>query len=144
MKHRKTTQSELPQSGGAASWKRTLKKWVQFFLNPRLILCFGMAWMVTNGWCYVFMFLGTWWKLSWMLAVGTAYAGFLWFPFTPEKLVTLAIAIWLLKRLFPQDEKTLKLLHEERQKLHDAIARRRAKKRGENAAAESAQPDRRA
>ena len=103
-----------------------------------------MAWMVTNGWCYVFMFLGTWWKLSWMLAVGTAYAGFLWFPFTPEKLVTLAIAIWLLKRLFPQDEKTLKLLHEEKQKLHDAIARRRAKKRGENAAAESAQPDRRA
>ena len=107
------------------TWKKTFKRWVQFFLNPRLLLCFGIAWMLTNGWCYVFILLGTWLSVGWMLAVGTAWAGILWLPFTPEKIITLIIAIFLLRLLFPGDEKTLKLLHEEKQKLHEAWQRRR-------------------
>ncbi len=107
------------------TWKKTFKRWVQFFLNPRLLLCFGIAWMLTNGWCYVFILLGTWLSVGWMLAVGTAWAGILWLPFTPEKIITLIIAIFLLRLLFPGDEKTLQLLHEEKQKLHEAWQRRR-------------------
>lgn len=111
------------------TWKKTLRRWVQFFLNPRLLLCFGLAWMITNGWCYVFILLGTWLGISWMLVVGSAWAGLLWLPGTPEKLVTLLIAIFLLRLLFPGDEKTLKLLHEERQKLHRLWRRQREKAR---------------
>lgn len=104
--------------GNNRTWKKTLRRWVQFFLNPRLLLCFGIAWMITNGWCYAFILLGTWLSVGWMLAVGTAWAGVLWLPFTPEKIVTLIIAIFLLRLLFPSDEKTLALLREEKQKLH--------------------------
>ena len=104
--------------GNNRTWKKTLRRWVRFFLNPRLLLCFGIAWMITNGWCYVFILLGTWLNIGWMLAVGTAWAGVLWLPFTPEKLITLIIAIFLLRLLFPGDEKTLALLHEEKQKLY--------------------------
>ena len=111
--------------GNNQTWKKTFKRWVQFFLNPRLLLCFGIAWMLTNGWCYVFILLGTWLSVGWMLAVGTAWAGILWLPFTPEKIITLIIAIFLLRLLFPGDEKTLKLLHEEKQKLHETWQRRR-------------------
>lgn len=111
--------------GNNRTWKKTLRRWVQFFLNPRPLLCFGIAWMITNGWCYVFILLGTWLGIGWMLAVGTAWAGILWLPFTPEKVVTLIIAIFLLRRIFPGDEKTLKLLHEEKQKLQAAWRRRR-------------------
>lgn len=90
--------------------KDFLKKWVQFFLNPRLLLCVFMAWMITNGWSYVFISLGVFMDITWMTVVGTAYAGFLWIPFTPEKIITAIIAIFLLKLLFPQDKKTLRVL----------------------------------
>ena len=120
--------------GNNRTWKKTLRRWVQFFLNPRLLLCFGIAWMITNGWCYVFILLGTWLDVGWMLAVGTAWAGILWLPFTPEKVVTLIIAIFLLRLIFPGDEKTLKLLHEEKQKLQAAWRgrRKRPRRRREN------------
>lgn len=110
-------------------WRQTLRRWVGFFLNPRLLLCFGIAWMITNGWCYVFILLGTWLRTGWMLAAGTAWAGVLWLPFTPEKIVTLIIAMFLLRWLFPGDEKTLKLLREEKQKLADAWRAHREKRR---------------
>ena len=114
--------------GNNRTWKKTLWRWVRFFLNPRLLLCFGIAWMITNGWCYVFILLGTWLNIGWMLAVGTAWAGVLWLPFTPEKLITLIIAIFLLRLLFPGDEKTLALLHEEKQKLYAKWRARRQKR----------------
>ena len=92
---------------------KSIKKILAFIFNPRLLLCFGMAWIITNGWSYIFAFLGPLLKLEWMTAAGLAYMGFLWLPFTPEKLVTLAIAIFLLKLLFPNDKKTLSVLDEQ-------------------------------
>lgn len=111
------------------SWKATIKRWTWFFLNPRLLLCFGIAWMITNGWCYLFILLGTLMDVRWMVAAGTTWAGLLWLPFTPEKIVTLILAMLLLKWLFPSDEKTLKLLHEEKQKLLAAWHRQKEKRR---------------
>ena len=35
---------------------------------------------------------------------------FLWLPVTPEKLITIPIAIFFLRWLFPKDEKTLLLI----------------------------------
>ena len=49
-------------------------------------------------------------KINWMRIVGAAYMGFLWLPFTPEKLVTMLIAIFMLRILYPKDERTLGVL----------------------------------
>lgn len=107
---------------------KIIKKTVQFILNPRLLLCFGIGWMITNGWAYILMSLGTYFGIGWMIGVSGAYLAFLWFPFSPEKLVTVAIAIALLRWLFPNDQKTLQVLRDMRKKLKDAIAKRKENK----------------
>lgn len=116
--------------------KNVLKKTVLFIANPRLLLCFGLGWMITNGWSYILMALGTWFQIGWMMAVAGAYLAFLWLPISPEKIVTVAIAMWLLKVLFPNDEKTLGVLKNMYAKVKAALtvqkdqrkARREAKK----------------
>jgi hypothetical protein len=90
--------------------RRALKTFVRFLFNPHLLLCFGIAWMITNGWGYVAVILGGILDLHWLQMLGGAYLGLLWLPFTPEKVVTLLITIFLLRRLFPKDEKTLGVL----------------------------------
>ncbi|MBR0442711.1 MAG: hypothetical protein IIX15_00060 [Clostridia bacterium] len=94
--------------------KDVVKKFFRLVFNPRFLLCFGIAWIVTNGWSYVLFAVGTLCASGWMMAVAGAYMAFLWFPFTPEKLLTLALAILLLRWLFPHDEKTLGVLREMR------------------------------
>ena len=89
---------------------KKIKRILQFLLNPKLLICLLIAWMITNGWSYVFLFLGTYFKIGWMLKISGAYLAFLWLPFTPEKIVTIAIAITLLRFLFPEDKKTLAVL----------------------------------
>lgn len=108
--------------------KAWLKKTVQFILNPRLLLCFGIGWMITNGWSYVLMGLGTWLNIPWMIGVSGAHLAFLWFPFSPEKLLTVAIAIFLLRWLFPDDQKTLAVLIEMKEKVKAAVKKRKEKK----------------
>lgn len=96
--------------------KHFLKILVQFILNPRLLLCFGIAWMITNGWSYILFGLGTYFEIGWMVAVGGTYLALLWLPATPEKIITFAIAIFLLRWLFPNDTKTLGILKKLRNK----------------------------
>lgn len=112
---------------------RMCKKILQFCLNPRLLLCFGLAWFITNGWCYVFAAVGAYFGITWMTVVGSAWAALLWFPFTPEKIVTLVIAIFLLRLLFPRDKKTLLVLRMEqkkiRKKMREVNEKRKAKRR---------------
>ena len=105
--------------------KEKLKIIVEFVANPRLVFCFGIAWMITNGWSYVMLGLGTFFQVGWMIAVSSAYLAFLWVPFTPEKIVTTIIAIFLLRWLFPRDEKTLGMLL----KLRDSLRQKRQEKK---------------
>ena len=107
--------------------KLWLKKAVLFLLNPRLLFCFGIAWIFTNGWSYILFGLGTYFGIGWMVAVSSAYLAFLWFPFSPEKLATLAIAILLLKWLFPKDQKTLAVLRQMKAKVKEAFQNRKKK-----------------
>lgn len=86
------------------------KEILRFFLNPRLLLCIGVAWLITNGWSYVMFSIGVYFGITWMTAVGGAYLTFLWLPFSPEKLVTFAIALALLRCFFPNDKKTLAIV----------------------------------
>ena len=102
-------------------WKTGLKRlWRKFriyFLNPHFLICFGIGWMITNGWAYIGFLLGTVFGWTWLLAVSSAYLAFLWVPFTPEKLVSLMIALILLKFLYPADKNTLELLTSLREKI---------------------------
>ena len=109
-------------------FKRLIVKILQFILNPRLLLCFGIAWMITNGWSYVMLAAGTWLGVPWMIAVATAYLTILWLP-SPEKIVTCAIAIVLLRFLFPHDKYTLGVLQDMRRAAIDAFKNRKKKKK---------------
>lgn len=90
--------------------KRFLKKALLFITNPRLLLCFGIAWIITNGWSYILLGIGTWLGIEWMQVVAGAWLTFLWIPGTPEKVVTVALSIVFLRFLFPNDQKTLQVL----------------------------------
>ena len=110
--------------------KNKFQKTAQFLFNPRLLLCLGIAWLITNGWSYILFGIGTYFHIGWMLAVASAYLAFLWLPVSPEKIATVAIAIALLRLLFPKDEKTLAVLSQmfkkaknlvkDKQKKHDS------------------------
>ncbi len=118
--------------------KRRLKKVLQCFLNPRLLLCLGMAWMITNGWSYVLFGIGAYFGITWMTAVAGAYLAFLWLPISPEKIVTFAIALALMRWFFPKDEKTLAFLRDLHQKAKNTVKRKK-KERQEKHSAESDQ-----
>ena len=100
--------------------KALVKKVLWLLLNPRLLLCLLIAWMITNGWSYIFIIVGGFFKIDWMFWIGTAYGGILWFPFTPEKILTVAIAIFLLRVFFPKDEKTLGVLRDMMHRVKEA------------------------
>lgn len=90
--------------------KEKLKKIVQFITNPRLLLCWGIAWLITNGWSYLLLGIGTYYDITWIQALAGGYVTFLWLPVSPEKIATAAIALGLLRLLFPNDQKTLAVL----------------------------------
>lgn len=92
--------------------KHYAKVTVQFILNPRLLLCLGLAWIITNGWAYITTTIGVMLDIKWLATVSAAYLAALWIPFTPEKIITVIIAIFLLKLLFPNDKKTLEKLYD--------------------------------
>ena len=114
--------------------KKNLKKTLQFIANPRLILCFMIGWVITNGWSYIMFGLGTYFRIEWMIAVSGAYLAFLWLPVSPEKIVTCAIAIALLRWLFPGDQKTLAVLRGWYDKAKNAVHARKERKTAEREA----------
>ena len=114
-------------------FKEKIKFWIktilEFCLNPRLILCFGIAWIITNGWAYITLAISTWLRIGWLMAISGGYLAALWVPFTPEKIITLIIAIFLLKRLFPNDKKTLEKLYNMKEKAKEEIKKLKAKRK---------------
>ena len=117
--------------------KRFIKKVIGFILNPRFLLCFGIGWMITNGWSYIMLVIGLYFNIAWMTAVAGAYLTFLWLPISPEKIVTVSIAIALLRFLFPKDEKTLGVLRE----MYGSIKQKMKGKRAENGEKEKENTD---
>ena len=85
-------------------------KWLWTYLKPftniRFLISFGLAWMITNGLWYIFAFAPIKWLPSWLVWFSRSYIAFLYLPFTPEKLVTIPIAIWLLTKMFKNHPKT--------------------------------------
>lgn len=109
-----------------------IKKAIQFIMNPRLLLCLVIAWVITNGWSYILFAAGNYWNIEWMTMIAGTYLAFLWLPISPEKLLTFTIAIALLRILFPNDQKTLAVLKKMYEKSKAAIKKRKSDgKRGE-------------
>ena len=109
--------------------KHLLKKAVLFILNPRLLLCFGLGWMITNGWSYIMMGVGVYFDIEWMMVVAGAYLTFLWVPISPEKIVTVALAILFLRWFFPNDQKTLAVLVDMKDRLKAAVKKKAAERK---------------
>ena len=116
-----------------ATLKEKIKYWVktvvEFILNPRLLLCFGLAWIITNGWAYIVMGLGLLIENEWLIGISGGYLAALWIPFTPEKIITVIIAIFLLKLIFPNDKKTLEKLHNMKEKAKAEIKKLKIKRK---------------
>lgn len=87
--------------------KLRLKLWLRLILNWRFLVCFGIAWLITNGWSYLLFGLGILLQNEWLLGISGAYLAFLWLPISPEKVVTCAIALFLVRRLFPRRNQAL-------------------------------------
>ena len=84
--------------------KKALIEIIDFITDWRTFVSFMIAWMFTNGWAYAFMIIGPRFNIRWMSIVGYAYMAFLWAPFTPEKVVTIPLAIYLKGKLFPKNK----------------------------------------
>lgn len=107
--------------------KNTAAAAVRFLLNPRFLLCVSIAWLITNGWSYIMLGIGTYCQIGWMIAVSSAYLAFLWLPVSPEKIVTVLIAMTLLRRLFPNDRQTLGVLRDIYTKLKETQRKKQKK-----------------
>jgi len=79
--------------------------WIKPYCTWKMFPMFCIVWMITNGWAYVFIGIGSWLDIGWMAVTGTAWVSFLWMPFTPEKIVTIAIAGFLYKLIYKEDFK---------------------------------------
>lgn len=73
-----------------------------------MLISFLLAWFITNGWSYILLGLGIWLDITWAKAVSGAYLTFLWLPFTPEKLITIPLALFIQKVLFRKSTKKIK------------------------------------
>ena len=93
-----------------------IKTYISPFLNWRILIIYVPIWFIMSGWTYLFIFLGTRHHVGWMLAAGTCWATVLWLPFTPEKLITVPLTLYLYVRLFghKESEKLERMLVEAR------------------------------
>lgn len=88
-----------------------LYKYLRPFTSWRFVISFGFAWLLTNGWAYYFGFT----PLNipiWLRAFALSYLTFIYLPVSPEKLVTIPIAIWIHIKLFKNDKVTHNQLEE--------------------------------
>ena len=66
--------------------------------------------MITNGWSYISLAISSIFDISWLKVIATAYISLLWLPFTPEKILTFIIALFIMKKIFPQDQQSIQEL----------------------------------
>ena len=96
-------------------WNK-IKTYISPFLNWRILIIYLPIWFLMSGWTYLFIYLGTRHHVGWMLAAGTFWATVLWLPFTPEKLITVPLTLYLYVKLFGSgNEKLERMLVEAKQ-----------------------------
>ena len=85
--------------------------------------------MITNGWAYIALGLGLYFDIKWLAAIAGSYTAILYLPFTLEKLITIPIAIFICKILFPKQKKVQEQLNELLEKEKGEINEIRVRKR---------------
>lgn len=88
-----------------------LWKYLKPFTNPRFLISFGLAWMITNGAWYVFAFVPIKILPDWLIWFSRSYIALLYGP-TPEKLITIPLAIFFHTLIFKNDKNTREQLDE--------------------------------
>ena len=94
-----------------------IKTYISPFLNWRILIFYLPILFIMSGWTYLFIYLVTRHHVGWMLAAGTFWATVLWLPFTPEKLITIPLTLYLYVKLFghKESEKLERMLVEAKQ-----------------------------
>jgi len=62
--------------------------------------------MITNGFWYIGLALGTYFGIAWLATICGAYIAWLYTPWACEKLLIIPISIWLCKVLFRNHPQT--------------------------------------
>ena len=90
---------------------KAITKWQAFktkmrpYMTWKMLMVFGVVWIATTGWAWVFLILGPILHIPWMTRVGGGAQIFFWNPFINEKLLTIPFSIWLYKKIFKEDPK---------------------------------------
>ena len=87
-----------------------IKTYISPFLDWRILIIYLPIWFLMSGWTYLFIYLGTHYQVSWMLASGTLWATILWLPITPEKLLTIPLTLFIYIKLFGRRNNKLELM----------------------------------
>lgn len=82
-----------------------LKIFIKPFLNWKFLLSFGLSWVITNGWSFIFVLIGTMFNITWMITVGGFWIGVGIIPDGVWILCSIPLAIVFQTKLFPHDEK---------------------------------------
>lgn len=87
------------------------KVWIYLkpFLNWRFLVSYSVPFMLINGWAWIGVFLFPYYK-NWFTIASVSWMTFLWMPFTPEKLVTIPMAIWIHTLIFKHEKRTRAML----------------------------------
>ena len=106
--------------------KRLFITYIKPFLTWRILVCYLPFWFLATGWAWLFSFIGK----GWFRAVAISWLTFLWMPWCPEKLITIPLAIWLHKKLFPKHSTAHfdNMLKEEKEKFKQRKLRREKQK----------------
>lgn len=88
---------------------RKLWIYIRPFFNWKFLVSYSIPFMITNGWAWIGVFLFPYYK-NWFTITSVSWMAFLWAPFTPEKLVTIPMAIWIHTLIFKRDKKTRAML----------------------------------
>ena len=94
------------------------KIWIYLrpFLKLKFIISYLIPFAIVNGWAWVGSSLFAIGWVNWFTVAAVTWLGILWLPWTPEKLITIPVAIWIHTRLFRNDTATriqLDALHAE-------------------------------
>ena len=100
-----------------------IKTYISPFLNWRILIIYVPIWFIMSGWTYLFIYLGTRHHIGWMLAAGTFWATVLWLPFTPEKLITIPLTLYLYVKLFGKGNEKLEAMVNEARRDWEATKR---------------------
>lgn len=89
--------------------KFSLKIWLNIkpYLTLKGLLSMGIAWLITNGWSWVFIILGPLLYIPWMTKVGIGFQVLAWQPWFVEKPITFAIGVWLHNKIFGEDPEVI-------------------------------------